>query len=408
MANENKDLTDLIQHSKKLQAEGQLPPPVQGTMMEQTPIEPIDNFESLDEYAAANPPPDPSLTPAPSAAPENPTAPEPFPSADSNSVGPPEPDLPSAPEPDSFNFPTPEPSSNASSNFSTDSSDGVLDSSLNNSLDASLTPPETPPEEPPALQPEVLAPSPSASNDPPSPVQATADPKSRNSIENIKKFSESVPIGKPAVPAAYPFSLLITGPLLAEEKEKLLDLLSRENMGIREIDLEPQLASGKILIPRMSEYAGILLVQALRGTQADIRFGPSDSIFQSKDDPPENNEGFFDANQNQVIQSADQTHPAEQLPITSEKDLPQIPHFKVIDTITASALLKLQAVEVEASSEYQAMVDALQTEIKYKAYRKGASAIINFKVQLNSLSSPAEYRLLALGTAVQPSKTVLK
>src|SRR5437764_1503439 len=81
----------------------------------------------------------------------------------------------------------------------------------------------------------------------------------------------SHPLEQVEVPTSFPFSLMIEGTLRPEEREKLIDLISREKFGIREVDLEPQLESGRILIPRISEYAGVLLVQALRNTQARLR-----------------------------------------------------------------------------------------------------------------------------------------
>ena len=66
MAEEKKDLTGLLQYSKALQDAGQAPPVPEGSVMDEVPIEKIDSFESLEEYAVSNPPP-PEPTPAESA-----------------------------------------------------------------------------------------------------------------------------------------------------------------------------------------------------------------------------------------------------------------------------------------------------------------------------------------------------
>jgi uncharacterized protein YbjQ (UPF0145 family) len=220
-------------------------------------------------------------------------------------------------------------------------------------------------------------------------------------IEKVKKFAEKSTLGKPSVSAAFPFSLLITGKLLPEEKDKLLDLLSRENMGIREMDLDPQWASEKILIPRISEYAGVLLIQALRATRAQMKLGPSDSIFSTQETRDEIASEFDQSENVSNTQSSDLSHPAENLPVTSSDSLPQFSQWEVIDTFTASASLKSRTVEAESSAGYQEIVEALQREMKYKAYRRGACAIIHFKIQHIPLASPTHYKILVVGTAIR-------
>jgi hypothetical protein len=233
----------------------------------------------------------------------------------------------------------------------------------------------------------------------PAPAAPIAEPT--QSMEKIRRFSENASVVSSNVPAAYPFSLLIEGELNAHEREKLVDVLSREKMGIREVDLEPQFASHRVLIPRISEYAGILLVSALRGAQARLKLGPSDEIYAGSDtaiNPP----SAPGPNQSRVY-SNENTHPAETLPVTPDSTLPGFPQVEVIDTITASAALRLQAVETEKSAEYQEILDALQRELKYKAYRKGAVGIVKFTIHLAPLTLPARYRLMVQGCAVRKS-----
>lgn len=222
----------------------------------------------------------------------------------------------------------------------------------------------------------------------------------------LKEFAERVPVGKPVVAAAFPFSLRIEGALTAEEKEKLIDLLNRENMGIREVDLEPQLQANRILIPRISEYAAILLVQALRGIQAEMRIGPSDSIYSTAETRTPEDENAPLPRQTSEVFGGTEGHAAESLPITTLSFLPELPHFSVIEVLTSSASLKSQVVEAESSGEYQAMLDSLQREIRYKAFHKGATAVVNYTVTLTTLNLPSHYRLTATGSAIRPKPFV--
>jgi hypothetical protein len=223
-------------------------------------------------------------------------------------------------------------------------------------------------------------------------------------MEQVRVFSEQMSVGKAHVPASFPFSLMLEGHLLPEEKEKLLDILSRENLEIREVDLEPQFAEGRILIPRVSEYVCVLIAQALRSSTAKIRLGPSDDIYSTEDTRTRPDEFMAPTGSPTSSSHHDSFHPAERLPVTSEASLPELGAVIVVDVVAASAGLSVHAVEAERSTEYQELVDALQKELKFKAWRKGASGILNFAIRLERLSLPSRYRVLVTGSAVRSSR----
>ncbi len=419
-----KDLTGIIELSQALHESGQAPPIPEGSVMEEAPIEKVESFESLEDYAVTHPPTE--TLPTESASPSSEFSTELSPEF-SNS------DFQSSSESDSSA------ESGLDSGSALDSGPGSVsapefettpESNLESNPDFAISAPEQINSSDFAITPES-----SSSSDFPLSMDSTESPTSsetssdfqseiktesitpsfearsphakatRTPVEKIKDFAEKMPIGKPSVSAAFPFSLLITGTLLIEEKEKLLDLLSRENMGIREIDLEPQFASGRILIPRISEYAGILIVQALRETHAQIKFGPSDTIFSKEDSQTETTPLSTETDQKTESYSTEISHPAELIPVTSGENLPGQSDYTLIDTVSANAALKSHAVEADSSAEYQEMIEALQREIKYKAFRKGATGIIHFKIQLDSLSSPTHYRMIAFGSAIKTNES---
>ncbi|MCM2279243.1 MAG: hypothetical protein NDJ89_14300 [Oligoflexia bacterium] len=252
--------------------------------------------------------------------------------------------------------------------------------------------------EPASNAPAELASRASAPEQPFPSSPSAEDAPANEALEKIRRFSEEEALPRPAVPAAFPFSLLIEGKLGVYEKEKLLDLLARENMGIRDIDLEPQFEAGRILIPRISEFAGILLVQALRGTSARLRLAPSDEIFAT-DETRDASETAHPALA--TYSSSERLHPAERIPITPSPELPGHAELELLDAITASASLRSETVEAERSDEYQELLESLQRELRYKAHRKGATAIVNFSVHLSNLSLPSQYRLTLMGNAVR-------
>jgi len=462
MAEEQKDLTGILQYAQELEKQGKAPPVPKGAVLEQASIETIDTFESLEDYASANPVPEPSpekdigsfettsehsgenfsVTESP---PSNPSEPEshgeisgqnaaPFdkdvdfpatdhslpahssdqpghegqglPLPDDFQLSEHTPDTPAFDLPDTNKYSEqPPPSTDAPANF--DFSESRATATATPTPTSISTPaPESVPTEAPqhsSPTPDVPAQPSRPANSPPGDPPGSMGP-GRGPLEKLKNYSEKLSTQKPSGPAAFPFSLLIQGPLRPEEKQKLIELVTQENMGIREIDLEPQLAAGRVLIPRISEFAGILLIQALRATRAQIKFGPSDSIFTSQASREDSDINTNPAEKaTPVVETSlpdELAHPAENLPLTTGDQLPGGRAFTLIDLISASAVLKSKIVEAERSAEYHEIIEALQREIKYKAYRKGASAVILFKVQLNPLSSPTHYRILATGTAV--------
>jgi uncharacterized protein YbjQ (UPF0145 family) len=259
----------------------------------------------------------------------------------------------------------------------------------------SIFQPEPEPEPEPELEPQPI---------PTRPVPEREAPE--HVLDRVKDYSERVSVGQPAVAASYPFSLLIEGALTPQEQEKLIDLINRENMGIREMDLEPQFAESRVLIPRISEYAGVLIVQALRAARARMRLGPSDTIFASQETSSADDPVVNPAPLTRLDFSAEETPSAESLPISADVvgEGASPGAFVAIDVVTASAALRTSSVEAVKSVEYQELLEALTRELKYKAYRKGANAIVNFSVQLTPLSLPTHYRVTVMGSAVRQSR----
>ena len=400
-----KDLTGILEFSKDQEKKGHAPPAPAGSVMEEQAIEKIDSFESLESYAEANPDLIPPL--------EADQSPEPdldFPVSPENSPPFQEEQIQEQPQenfqettPETTDFPVTDSEENAGSPFSLDlgSFTPNEDPSPSNQADladlADQTNQADQVDEPFSAPEEPVAPAAAAAPPPPS-----SKPKSSTPPKTIQLQPPEL------VPAALPFSVLIEGTLLPQDQEKLLDVISRENMGIRELDLEPQLAQGRVLIPRISEYAAIVLVQALRGIQAKIRMGLSDEIFISSDTRETlSTQTIQDEQQAKIAQKnesrsqfLESMSSAEQIPVSSEIISPEYDSYRLIDNVIATAILKTQAVEVEKSPEYQSMIDTLKRELQYKAYRKGASVIVHFKIQLNLLSSPTQYRLTAMGSAM--------
>ena len=191
------------------------------------------------------------------------------------------------------------------------------------------------------------------------------------------------------------FNLKITGPLTPVEKETFLEFISKEDFGIREVDLEVQLQSERIFIPQISEYAAIILLQALRDTHAQIELCVSDS-----------GEALASASVSSFLVDAftsiHEGHPAEKIPILIQTQLPSDGSW--IDEVHASTVLSTRAFEAKDSSKYQQTLESLQRSLKYKAYQKGGNLILAYQVQCIRLFTPMAYRITVMGTAVRCQK----
>ncbi len=196
-----------------------------------------------------------------------------------------------------------------------------------------------------------------------------------------------------SVPASYPFSVYIDGKLTPEEREKLLDLLSTQKFGISELDLELQLSSGKVLIPRISEYAAILIVQTMRDSEATLYMAPTESS-------------------DSLTLIADQnTHSRRSYDSSLERSIHEIEIFvdsnhslavgeSLGELLLVSAAIKSEAVEIQQSTVFMDTLERLKSELRLKARAKGARAVVGFQITIDRLSLPSLYRVTASGTPI--------
>ncbi len=221
-----------------------------------------------------------------------------------------------------------------------------------------------------------------------------------------------VPIERPArVNAARPFHLWITGPLAPHEKEKLTELINREDFGIREVDLSVQLEAGRILLPRISEFAAVLVAQALKGSAVELRMQPSDLVSNdlSADGQSASSEagtvGFAAPREphSRPTSPIEDDHPAERIPVTGEARISGQETLIPVDVLVATGLLREPDWRAESSDAYSELVESLKRELRYKAHLKKADALVGFEARV--LESPwlseKECRIEVRATAVR-------
>jgi hypothetical protein len=205
----------------------------------------------------------------------------------------------------------------------------------------------------------------------------------------------------PAVEAAEPFTVLIQGKLPPADQEKLCDLLESKNFGITRKDLEPQLSGDRILIPRISEFAATLIIQALRTAPVLMRMGPSDQIFATLDTQTQPQDPLYATPAPAMREHQKNLQLADDIPVVLGEVVPQQTVTQAIDVLTASAGIRSVSLEVKRSPEYNDLIESLKRELRFQALRKGAHAITSFQVLVQSLDLPSQYRITVLGTAVK-------
>ncbi len=253
---------------------------------------------------------------------------------------------------------------------------------------------ESMPTEPTAQQPAEFA-VPVLSESLPEANDEQREPRTTTALQQL-----NVQAPAPAqVDAARPFHLWITGTLRNHEKERLVELLARENFGIREVDLEIQFDAGRILLPRISEYAVVLVAQCLRGAAVDLKMEPSECVTTEP-----SREGLHSQLAPASRQSTNHSpHPAEDLPVTDQARFADRGDHEALDVLMATGMIQEPEWRAETSDAFSEMVESLKRELRFKAHLKGADGLVHYQAKV--LNSPwiteSECRIQVTATAVR-------
>lgn len=194
--------------------------------------------------------------------------------------------------------------------------------------------------------------------------------------------------------AFVPFHLTIEGRFDPYEKEKFLSILKEEEAGISEMDLEPQFEEGRILIPRVSEYVCVRLIQELRDARVLFRLFPSET--------DEREMVFPEGNASVRLEASNDELGIGGISIFSEGELPEGGKgHTALGALVCSSVVKTTSLESQSSPEVLEAIDALKREMRSKAKRLGATSVLRFRIELVALPAPTHFRILATGTAVR-------
>jgi len=410
MANDSekkKDLTGILD-LQKLQAEdpnaaihNEVQDPF--AVNELQAIEQVDHFDSIDQIGMMDhPEPVEEAPPAPIEPVETEPAPsEDFPVSAASEDFPVTPSEPNADDqfPVSTDFPTSDASVESPDPFAVqDDQFAVADSS--HSADPFAAPADsfTAPADPFAAANNVFAQETTPSEVMPEPETPPA-PKSpaSNTISNVREYSERTQ-GKTSleVKIHYPFHLKITGTFGPYERDKLLMFITENPIGLSSADLDLQITSGRVFLPRISEYAAVKLVQDLRDSGLQFSLTPSD---QSADSASVSQDAKALEFHYQGVGASGQSSTLTEIPILSESN-PQ-KSFSEIDQVSIVQYVRTEVMEVENSPMIQEVIERMTESLKQKARLKGGNALFNLKQEILPLRLPSQYQISLKASVVK-------
>ena len=210
-------------------------------------------------------------------------------------------------------------------------------------------------------------------------------------VESVAPAVE--PIGEPEVEAAYPFHLTIEGKLSPQEQSTLIEWLKANDAGIRDVELQPQFESGRVLLPRISEYVGIAIVQLLRTASVQMRLTPSPT------DADDMVWGSGATSEGGYATSAATL--AQPVPVFHGPLPPTYRATHVLGLVSLTMHVPGTGSQPPEIKSLQDTIDRLTASLSMKAKLKQATHVIDFKVDLAPEATGHSFRLTVLGTAVQ-------
>jgi len=254
------------------------------------------------------------------------------------------------------------------------------------------TPPEATPEPEPALPDDPFsageatpAEVPFGETPLPDPFASASGPNPGDALEEIRQYSENTREPLHDLSIAYPFHLRIQGRFGPFERDKLLLFVTENPIGLSSNDLDLQLQAGKVFFPRISEYAGVRLIQELRDSGLQFSFKPADR---------DEDEAVEDAPAQAFHFEMSETSAPSATPIpVLDPASPALSQYVEIDSIQTHQFIKAEMIEVEKSDLFQEVLERMTEALKQKARLKGGSALTRFRQTITPLRLPSQYQI---------------
>jgi len=203
-------------------------------------------------------------------------------------------------------------------------------------------------------------------------------------IAGIKQYSERSRETTFSSNAKSPFHLWMQGSFDPYSRDKLLLFITENPMGLNSSDLDRQINAGRVLLPRISEFAGIKLIQDLRDSGLSFKLAPSS---RDEDEVLPEVENLRLAYVAPTPSNLDQA-----LPVFAAGTIdPKL--YQAYDSIEIVQFLKADIVEVERSELFQELLERMTVSLKQKAKLRGAEALSALTHELKPLRLPSQYQI---------------
>ena len=228
------------------------------------------------------------------------------------------------------------------------------------------------------------------------PLEASPTP-SFNPLASVKEYSERSQ-GKTnlEVKIRYPFHLKISGTFGPFERDKLLLFITENPIGLSSADLDMQIQSGRVFLPRISEYAAVKLVQELRDSGLQFSLTPSD---QTTDDSAVSQTTTALQFHYQGTGATAQPSSLTEIPILSDANSQK--NFHEIDQVSIVQYVRTEVLEIENSPIIQEVIERMTESLKQKARLKGGNALLNLKQEVLPLRLPSQYQISLKASVVK-------
>jgi hypothetical protein len=222
-------------------------------------------------------------------------------------------------------------------------------------------------------------------------IEPEAPEPPRNNLAQLTRYAH-----KDQGPSRDPIlvTLKIKGRVGLIERDRLLRLISEHELGISAQEIDIQIRSGRLLIPRINEYAATRIVQELRDSALDFVVQDA-SDTEASDTTMEGN----DFTHTRTFEAEPVGAPLDEVRICTREDL--LETEEVFEVIEIAHTVRAQTVIAQKSDQYGLLLGRVKLELKARARILGAHAIVDFQTTLDALKDPANYMLTVRGYLVR-------
>lgn len=200
-------------------------------------------------------------------------------------------------------------------------------------------------------------------------------------LDDLRIYSESQKSAPFDPGIRLEFHLQISGDFDPYSRDKLLLFITDHPIGMTSSELDFQLQAGRVLLPRISEFSGIKLIQELRDSGLDFSLAPASSEDFAEHEPRRAQFGESGGAQPQI-----------EIPIFPEGAYSPA-DYVVLDSLQLVHYLRAEILEVEKSELFQELLERMTSSLKKRAQLKGAHALTRLEHRITPLRLPSQYQL---------------